>query len=68
MELARARTGKPRPRAFLSRGVAGTIARTLVITLPGSPGGAVEMFEALASLLPHAVETLRDEESDHAGG
>jgi len=66
MELARARTGVELPLAYLSRGVAGAAGRTLILTLPGSPRGAVEQLEALADVLPHAIETLRGEGS-HGG-
>lgn len=64
MELARLRCMAKTVRTFLSRGVAGTIGRTLVLTLPGSPRGATEMLEALVDVLPHAVETLRGEVQD----
>ena len=47
------------PTAALSRGVAVIRHRTLIINLPGSPKGAVESLDAVASLLPHAVEVLR---------
>ncbi len=59
MELARARCGADHPRAFLSRGVAGATNSTLILTLPGSPKGAVETLEALLDILPHAVRMLR---------
>ncbi len=52
------------PRAFLSRGVAGTIGRTLILTLPGSPRGSSENLEAILDILPHAIETLRGEVQD----
>ena len=52
------------PRAALSRGLAGVRKRTLVVNLPGSPKGAVESLDAVAELLPHAVEVLRG--SGHA--
>jgi len=64
MELARIRCLTKTPRAFLSRGVAGTIAQTLILTLPGSSRGALENLEALLDILPHAVETLRGEVQD----
>lgn len=64
MELARFRCMAKTPRTFLSRGVAGTIGRTLILTLPGSPRGAGEMLEALIDILPHAIETLRGEVQD----
>ena len=64
MELARLRCLEKTPRAFLSRGVAGTVGRTLILTLPGSPRGARENLEALLDILPHAIETLRGEVKD----
>lgn len=65
LELARLRCYPGSPRAFLSRGEAGTIARTLVVNLPGSTRGATEMLEALLDVLPHAVQILRGEAGDH---
>lgn len=66
MELARARTGSQTPRAYLSRGVAGMIGSTLVLTLPGSEKGATQTLEALLDILPHAIDTIRGEPKDHA--
>jgi molybdenum cofactor synthesis domain-containing protein len=64
MELARLRCMAKTPRTFLSRGIAGTVGRSLLLTLPGSPRGATEMLEALLDILPHAIETLRGEVQD----
>jgi molybdenum cofactor synthesis domain-containing protein len=64
MELARLRCLEKTPRTFLSRGVAGTIGRTLILTLPGSHRGSTENLEALLDILPHAIETLRGEVQD----
>jgi molybdenum cofactor synthesis domain-containing protein len=44
--------------AILSRGVCGIRRGSLIVNLPGSPKGAVEGFEALASVLPHALSVL----------
>jgi gephyrin len=54
----------------MSRPVAGTRNRTLVITLPGSPKGAKENLEAVIKLLPHACLQAAGEDSRmlHAGG
>ncbi len=59
LELARRRCGEKNPKAYLSRGQAGTLAQTLIINLPGSPAGAVECLEAIADVLPHALAVLR---------
>ena len=59
MELARGRCAARFPLAALSRGVAGVAGSTLVVNLPGSPKGAVEVLDALADVLPHALGTLR---------
>jgi len=47
------------PTAVLSRGVSVIRHKSIIINLPGSPKGAVESLDAIASLLPHAVEVLR---------
>ncbi len=41
------------PTSILSRGVAGTIGATVVVTLPGSPGGARDGLAVLVPVLPH---------------
>jgi|RhiMethySRZTD1v2_1073278.scaffolds.fasta_scaffold145095_3 molybdenum cofactor synthesis domain-containing protein len=64
MELARLRCYPKTARTYLSRGVAGTIGRTLILTLPGSPRGSSENLEALLDILPHAIETVRGEVQD----
>ncbi len=64
MELIRLRCYEKTPRTYLSRGEAGTLGRTLIINLPGSQRGATESFEAILDIVPHAIETLRDEVQD----
>jgi molybdenum cofactor synthesis domain-containing protein len=64
-ELAR-QSGAAKTRfAFLSRGIAGVRGRTLVVNLPGSPRGAVESWEAVAALLPHALSVLAGAGDEH---
>ena len=52
------------PTAILSRGVAASRGKTLIVNLPGSPKGATESIEAIAHLLPHAVHVLHGARHD----
>ena len=63
-ELMREKGRERNPRAVLSRAVAGVCNRALIVNLPGSPRGAVESLDAVADLLPHAVEVLRGASHD----
>ena len=56
------------PRAVLSRCLAGTIGRTLVISLPGSRLAARENLSAILSILPHALEKLNGDMRDCGRG
>jgi molybdenum cofactor synthesis domain-containing protein len=47
------------PTAVLSRGLAGTAGRTLIVNLPGSTGGVKDGLAVLGPLLPHVVSQLR---------
>lgn len=64
LELARRRCYDITPMTYLSRGVSGTAGKTLIINLPGSPRGAKETLQAISDILPHAIETLRDQVGD----
>ncbi|HPO59672.1 MAG TPA: MogA/MoaB family molybdenum cofactor biosynthesis protein [Anaerolineaceae bacterium] len=55
------------PHAMLSRAVAGIRGKTIVINLPGSTKAAVECFQAVAGVLPHAVDLLTESPSAEAG-
>lgn len=60
-ETMRAQTLKFTPMAMISRSVAGTRGKTLIITLPGSPKGVSETLDVIKSVLPHALEHLLQE-------
>jgi len=53
------------PKAALSRGVAGTRNRTLIVNLPGSPSGVTDSLSALEKIVDHAVGVLRGDVTDH---
>jgi len=55
------------PTSILSRGVSGVRGRTLIVNLPGSPGGAKDGVAALEPIVDHAVALLRGEPSGHDG-
>lgn len=55
------------PYAMLTRATAGIRKRTLIVNLPGSPKALTENFEAVAEVLPHAVDIVRGVDT-HAGG
>lgn len=65
LELARSKTAAITELAYLSRGVAGAANSTLIITLPGSPKGAIEQIEAIAPVLIHALKTLQGDRTLH---
>ncbi len=65
-EVMRARSLEKTNRAMLSRAVAGTRGRTLIINLPGSPKGVQECLEVVLPALEHGLQILRGEASECA--
>jgi molybdopterin adenylyltransferase len=68
-EAMRMETMKRKPEAILSRAVAGSRGKCLIINLPGSPQAVQECLEVVLPVLPHALDILGGKVSDcgHAG-
>lgn len=64
-EAMRAISIQHTPFGMLSRGVAGTRGRTLIINLPGSPKAVKECLEYILPVLPHAINLLTEGPREH---
>ncbi len=64
-ELMRSAGMVETPTAVLSRALCGACGEALVLNLPGNPAGAVASLDAVAHLLPHALDLLAGE-TEHA--
>ena len=58
-EVMRARGRASTPLAALSRSLGGPRGRVLIVTLPGSPKGAVESLDAIVELVPHVLDLIQ---------
>ena len=65
-EAMRAETFKTTPFAVLSRAVAGVRGKCLIINLPGSPKAVKECLGVILPVIPHAVEIMKGEVTEHA--
>ena len=64
-ELMRLKGRESTPLAALSRSLAGSRGKVLIINLPGSPKGAIESLDAIVELVPHVLELLKGR-TEHA--
>jgi len=64
-EMMRAQSFNITPLSMLSRAVAGVRKECLIINLPGSPKAVGECLEVILPVLPHAVEVIKGEVTEH---
>ncbi len=64
-EMMRAQSFSVTPFSMLSRAVAGVRRKCLIINLPGSPKAVRECLEVILPAIPHAVEIIKGEVTEH---
>jgi molybdopterin adenylyltransferase len=65
-EAMRVKSIEKTPTAMLSRAVAGQRGQCLIINLPGSTKAVKECLEAIMPVIPHAVEIIKGEVTEHS--
>lgn len=65
-EAMRAESLNKTPMAMLSRATAGVRGKCLIINLPGSPKAVKECLEVVLAAIPHAVEIIKGEVTEHS--
>lgn len=65
-EAMRMQTLEKTPMAILSRATAGIRGKCLIINLPGSPKAVGECLDAIMPAIPHAVEIIKGEVTEHS--
>ena len=65
-EAMRVKTFDMAPTSILSRAVAGVRGRCLIVNLPGSPKAVRECLQVILPVIPHAVEIIKGEVTEHA--
>ena len=67
-EAMRFKTFDITPMAILSRATAGIRGKCLIINLPGSPKGVRECLEIILPAIPHSIEIIKGEVTEHEPG
>lgn len=67
-EVVRMEGYRQTPLAVISRGVAGIRGKTLIVNLPGNPRAVRQGMETLSPILPHTVQMIRGEDTEHDHG
>jgi len=67
-EVMRIQTFAKTPFAMLSRAAAGVRGKCLIINLPGSPKAVRECLEVILPAIPHAVQIIKGEITQHTAG
>ena len=68
VEAMRVKSLEKTPLAMLSRAVAGMRGGCLIVNLPGSPKAVRECLEVILPAIPHAVEIIKGEVTEHTIG